>query len=84
MKKNVTIFWFRRDLRLDDNAALYHALKQHSNVLPLFIFDTTILDQLENKSDRRVQFIHQEITQLAHTLKTEYKAQGFCAIMVSH
>jgi deoxyribodipyrimidine photo-lyase len=82
MKKNVTIFWFRRDLRLDDNAALYHALKQHSNVLPLFIFDTTILDQLENKSDRRVQFIHQEITQLANTLKKSI-VQGFCAIMVS-
>lgn len=78
MKKNVTIFWFRRDLRLDDNAALYHALKQHSNVLPLFIFDSTILGQLENKSDRRVQFIHQEITQLSHTLNAEYKATLLC------
>ncbi|MBL7801797.1 MAG: deoxyribodipyrimidine photo-lyase [Chitinophagales bacterium] len=78
MKKNVTICWLRRDLRLDDNAALYHALKKHTNVLPLFIFDTTILEQLENKSDRRVQFIHQEITQLAITLKTEYRSGLLC------
>jgi len=82
MKKNVTIFWFRRDLRLDDNAALYHALKQHSNVLPLFIFDTTILDQLENKSDRRVQFIHQKLHNLPIHLKLSI-VQGFYAITVS-
>lgn len=78
MKTNITICWLRRDLRLEDNAALYHALKKHSNVLPLFIFDTTILDRLENKYDRRVQFIHQEITQLAHTLKSEYNSSLLC------
>ena len=78
MKKNITICWLRRDLRVEDNAALFHALKKHTNVLPLFIFDTIILDQLENKSDRRVQFIHQEITQLAYTLKTEYNSGLLC------
>ncbi len=53
----ISIFWFRRDLRLDDNAGLYHALKSGA-VLPIFIFDTNILDKLDNKADRRVEFIH--------------------------
>lgn len=57
----VTIFWFRRDLRLHDNAGLYHALKECKNVLPLFIFDTVILDKLEDKDDKRVEFIHQSL-----------------------
>jgi deoxyribodipyrimidine photo-lyase len=55
---SVNIFWFRRDLRLDDNAALYYALKEGKPVLPIFIFDTNILDKLEDRADRRVQFIH--------------------------
>ena len=50
--------WFRRDLRLHDNAALYHALKSRNPVLPVFIFDTNILDDLEDKKDRRVEFIY--------------------------
>ena len=58
MKPDVTIFWFRRDLRLRDNAALYHALKDGSPVVPVFIFDRNILDELEDKNDRRVEFIH--------------------------
>jgi deoxyribodipyrimidine photo-lyase len=56
-----TIFWFRRDLRLDDNAGLYHALRENSLVQPVFIFDTQILEQLEEKADRRVDFIHQSL-----------------------
>ncbi len=62
MKQPVSIFWFRRDLRLHDNAGLYHALKGGTPVLPLFIFDTNILDALEEKADRRVHFIHQALT----------------------
>ncbi len=58
MKPSVNIFWFRRDLRLHDNAGLYHALKDNNPVIPLFIFDTNILDELEDKKDRRVEFIH--------------------------
>jgi len=58
MKSTVNIFWFRRDLRLEDNAGLYHALKDHNPVLPIFIFDRNILDELEDKKDRRVEFIH--------------------------
>lgn len=63
MSKSVTLFWFRRDLRLQDNAGLYHALKENESVLPVFIFDTTILKSLP-KSDKRVLFIHQTISQL--------------------
>jgi deoxyribodipyrimidine photo-lyase len=62
--RELAVFWFRRDLRLDDNAGLYHALKSGQPVLPLFIFDTEILDKLEDKTDRRVQFIHEEVTAL--------------------
>lgn len=47
--KNVSIFWFRRDLRLNDNAGLYHALKSGLPVLPIFIFDSEILENLDNK-----------------------------------
>jgi deoxyribodipyrimidine photo-lyase len=54
---NLSIFWFRRDLRLEDNAALFHALKENKNILPVFIFDTDILNKLVNKEDRRVEFI---------------------------
>ena len=64
MDQQVNIFWFRRDLRLEDNAGLYRALKAGLPVIPVFIFDTTILDELEDRSDARVGFIHQSIMQL--------------------
>jgi deoxyribodipyrimidine photo-lyase len=67
-KKAVSIFWFRRDLRLTDNAGLYHALKGEFPVLPLFIFDTEILEKLEDKNDRRVHFIHQCLENLQEEL----------------
>lgn len=60
----VTIFWFRRDLRLEDNAALHHALRSGKPVVPIFIFDRNILDQLEDRNDRRVNFIYQAVQQL--------------------
>ncbi len=56
--EKVNVFWFRRDLRLNDNAGLYHVLKSGARVVPVFIFDTDILDRLENKSDKRVDYIH--------------------------
>ena len=69
----VSIFWFRRDLRLDDNAGLYHALKGSNPVLPVFIFDRHILDDLTDKKDARVAFIHQTLTALrATTPNTKY------------
>lgn len=67
-KEPISLFWFRRDLRLDDNAGLYHALKSGNPVLCLFIFDKQILDQLEDKDDARVTFIYQTIEQLHTTL----------------
>lgn len=57
----VTIFWFRRDLRITDNRGFFNALTQHGNVLPLFIFDTEITDKLPDKSDRRIAFIYEQI-----------------------
>lgn len=57
----VTIFWFRRDLRIDDNRGFFNALTQHGNVLPLFIFDTDIIDKLPGKSDRRIAFIYEQL-----------------------
>lgn len=65
----IAIFWFRRDLRLEDNAGLYHALKSELLVLPIFIFDTTILNQLEDKNDARVSFIYQSIESLKKQLE---------------
>jgi len=64
----VNIFWFRRDLRLQDNAGLYHALKSGLPVVPIFIFDTNILNALENKADRRVEFIHAALEEIQSAL----------------
>ncbi len=65
----VALFWFRRDLRLHDNAGFYAALKSGLAVVPLFIFDTTILDKLQDKQDARVDFIHQAIQLLRSQLQ---------------
>ena len=62
--KKVSIFWFRRDLRIEDNHGLFQALSASEPVLPLFIFDSNILDRLPSKKDGRVEFIHQAITLL--------------------
>lgn len=69
MKSSVAIFWFRRDLRLTDNAGLYHALKNNPSVLPIFIFDRNILNRLEDVHDRRVDFIHQALVNLNEELQ---------------
>ncbi len=63
MNKKVAVFWFRRDLRLEDNCALFHALNSEFTVLPIFIFDTEILSGLP-KNDARVQFIHQTLEKI--------------------
>lgn len=65
----IAIVWLRRDLRLEDNAALYHALKSNCKVLPIFIFDSEILDKLSDKKDARVSFLHATITELQKQLK---------------
>ena len=68
MKNSVNIFWFRRDLRLHDNAGLFHALSGNLPVLPIFIFDPNILDLLENKKDPRVEFIYRSLEMIQKQL----------------
>jgi len=59
----MAVFWFRRDLRFEDNVGLFHALNSGEEVLPIFIFDDAILSQLQ-KDDARVTFIHQQLEKL--------------------
>lgn len=68
MNTNVSIFWFRRDLRLHDNAGLYHALRAERPVVPVFIFDRNILDELVERDDSRVEFIHRALHDIQKTL----------------
>ncbi|WP_225974262.1 cryptochrome/photolyase family protein [Arachidicoccus ginsenosidivorans] len=72
MKQKITIFWFRRDLRLEDNVGLSKALNSGFPVLPIFIFDTNILGKLENKKDRRVDYIQQVL----QSVNVEFKEKG--------
>ncbi len=76
-KQEIALFWFRRDLRVNDNAALYHALRSGLPVVPIFIFDQDILNRLEDKRDARVQFIHQAIVKL----KGDIEAAGSTLIV---
>ena len=64
----ISIFWFRRDLRLTDNTGLYYALKESKDVLPIFIFDKNILHRLEDKADARVEFIHSTLIEMNELL----------------
>lgn len=73
MKQPVNIFWFRRDLRLDDNKGLYEALKDNLPILPIFIFDKNILDKLP-KDDARVTFIFRVIENMNSKLQKEYSS----------
>ena len=68
--KSVTVFWFRRDLRLDDNVALNKALCSEYDVLPIFIFDQEILDKLP-RNDARVSFIHEQLENIDKILKEQ-------------
>jgi len=65
----ITTFWFRRDLRLVDNAGLYQALKNTANIQCLFIFDSVILDPLEDRDDARVNFIYESVRELDSELR---------------
>jgi deoxyribodipyrimidine photo-lyase len=67
--QKINIVWLRRDLRLEDNVALFNALGSKNPVLPLFIFDKNILDKLEDKTDLRVQFLHNTLTDLQKELQ---------------
>jgi len=69
----MNIFWFRRDLRLEDNVGLFHALNSCKSVLPIFIFDETILSQLSD-DDSRVTFIHNQLEKIQISLKAVGKS----------
>jgi deoxyribodipyrimidine photo-lyase len=71
MNEKVNIFWFRRDLRLDDNVGLYNALQSEHTVLPIFIFDSDILDKLP-KDDARVTFIYETLNDMRKTLQDKH------------
>ena len=64
MQYDTSLVWFRRDLRIDDHAALYRALKASRRVYCVFIFDREILDALESRHDRRVEFIRESVLEL--------------------
>lgn len=68
MATPISLFWFRRDLRLHDNAGLYAALRGEHPVQPIFIFDTEILDELSDRSDARVNFIHESLQRIQEVL----------------
>ena len=69
----MNLFWFRRDLRLEDNVGLFHALNSGEEVLPIFIFDETILSQLP-KDDARVSFIHLQLQKIQNQLAQQGKS----------
>ncbi len=73
MGKEVNIFWFRRDLRLDDNAGLKAALRDELPVMPIFIFDKEILDKLP-EDDARVSFIYDTLQEMRSKLQDEYES----------
>ncbi len=64
MNKKIAIFWFRRDLRLEDNHGLFAALSNGEPVQAIFIFDKNILSKLADKNDARISFIHQQLLRL--------------------
>lgn len=73
MATTVNIFWFRRDLRLDDNVGFFNALKSDLPVLPIFIFDKNILEQLP-EDDARVNFIFDTLQTIRNTLQSEHNS----------
>ena len=73
MKQTINIFWFRRDLRLEDNHGFFEALKSDKPVLPIFIFDNTILSKLP-KDDARVTFIHESLQEMREVLEIKYNS----------
>lgn len=71
-KYNFNFHWFRRDLRLSDHASLKYSLQKNSHVFGIFIFDPSILDQLQNKNDPRVQFIFNQVKSLQSAFRKNH------------
>ena len=73
--------WFRRDLRDHDHAALYHALKSCKAIYCAFVFDTDILDQFDDKADRRVEFIWESVRELQAALRARGGDLIICSVL---
>ena len=73
--KKYTIFWFRRDLRLDDNVGLFYALANHSDIIPIFIFDENIINKLPN-NDSRIKIIYNALLSINNKLKIHKTSLG--------
>lgn len=71
----MNIFWFRRDLRIDDNKGFFEALNAGTEVLPVFIFDKAILDELP-KDDPRVTFISDLLVKMDTEFKKKQRSLG--------
>ena len=67
----ISIFWYRRDLRLEDNTGLFKALNENENILPIFIFDDSILDELP-EDDARVNFIYESLSKINKQLNNHH------------
>ena len=74
MSEKVNIFWFRRDLRLTDNIGLSQALNKKLKVIPLFIFDENITNELD-KNDARINFIYKQLESINNILSTKYNSK---------
>ena len=70
-KQQTSIFWFRRDLRLEDNHGLFQALSGENPVIPIFIFDKDILDKLP-QDDHRISFIFETLQNMRNILQEKY------------
>lgn len=79
LQQPISIFWFRRDLRLHDNKGLAIALQSPYPVLPVFIFDTFIIEKLENRQDARITFIYDQL----HMLREQIRRTG-SSLLVKH
>jgi deoxyribodipyrimidine photo-lyase len=79
LPEKINVFWFRRDLRLEDNHGLYQALRSGLPVLPIFIFDRNILDLLPDKRDGRVEFIHKQLAKINTSLN-----KSACRLLIRH
>jgi len=73
LQQEVTVFWFRRDLRLDDNIGFLEALKSGHSVLPIFIFDPELLEQ-SAKDDARVTFLHETLQKMRRKLQENHQS----------
>ena len=73
--EKITLFWFRRDLRIEDNCGLFHALNGKNKVLPIFIFDKEILKKLP-KQDARLEMILMSLNTIDLAMKAKKCSVG--------